>query len=152
MAAFEVILGSALQLLDKGVQDHGLPPNRRRQSRPLCLTSREPQKLCDRPAASLWPNNRPSGTAQGVARTLARWRLVFNPAVPQASPTKVKGGCTRRHRNEARLSSDASRDRHAKCDPLRPVLSGLAPPPLADEGRLGVGQRGAGISRLVLRS
>src|SRR5215216_6266509 len=49
MAALEVILRPALQLLDKGVQNHGLPPNRRRQSRPLCLTGRERQKLCDRP-------------------------------------------------------------------------------------------------------
>src|SRR5829696_6210529 len=45
VAALEVVLGSALQLLDKGVQDHGAPPKPERQSRPPCLTSRECQNF-----------------------------------------------------------------------------------------------------------
>src|SRR3954452_2528705 len=50
MAAFEIVLGSALQLLDKGVQDHGPPPVWRRQSRPICLTSRERQNFATGPS------------------------------------------------------------------------------------------------------
>ena len=34
----EVVFGPALQLLNKGIQDHGPPPVRRRQSQPTCLT------------------------------------------------------------------------------------------------------------------
>src|SRR5215213_4762628 len=49
VAALEVVLGPALQLLDKGIQEHGPPPNRRRQSQPVCLTSRERQKFATSP-------------------------------------------------------------------------------------------------------
>src|SRR5215208_3375948 len=45
MAALEIILGPTLQLLDKGVQDHGPPPGWRWQSRPTCLTDRERQNF-----------------------------------------------------------------------------------------------------------
>src|SRR5215212_4181167 len=43
--ALEVVLRPALQLLDKGVQDHAPPPGWRWQSRPTCLTDRERQTL-----------------------------------------------------------------------------------------------------------
>src|SRR5829696_5308055 len=43
--ALEVVLGPALQLLDKGVQDHAPPPGWRWQSRPTYLTDRERQTL-----------------------------------------------------------------------------------------------------------
>src|SRR5215213_11691146 len=49
MAALEVVLGPTLQPLDKGVQDHEPPPVRGRQSRPVCLTSRERQNLATGP-------------------------------------------------------------------------------------------------------
>ena len=43
--AFGVLLRQALEPLDKGVQDHRPPPNQRRQSRLLCLMSRQRQKF-----------------------------------------------------------------------------------------------------------
>src|SRR4051812_7101990 len=45
----EVGLRPALQLGRDGAQDHGWPPGSEAQTRPVCLTSREPHKLCDRP-------------------------------------------------------------------------------------------------------
>jgi hypothetical protein len=48
--ALEVVPGPALQLGGEGVQDHAALRNRRRQSQPVCLTSREPHELCDTPA------------------------------------------------------------------------------------------------------
>ena len=43
--ALEVVLGSALQLLRKSVQDRRLPPNRRPQRQPTCLTDRDRQNF-----------------------------------------------------------------------------------------------------------
>ena len=48
--ALEIVLGSALQPLDKGVQDHPPPPVREAPMRPAYSTSRKRQKLCDRAA------------------------------------------------------------------------------------------------------
>src|SRR4051812_48879722 len=49
MPAFEIALGPALQLGDDGVQDHGPAPGWRRQTRPVCLTSREPKNFATGP-------------------------------------------------------------------------------------------------------
>src|SRR3954470_24136247 len=43
--ALEIVLRPALQLLDKGVQEHRPPPGWRWQSRPTCLTDHERQTL-----------------------------------------------------------------------------------------------------------
>src|SRR4051812_1947231 len=53
MPALEVVLASALQLLGNRTQDHGAPPNRRRQSRPPCPTSRQRQKFATGPLKSM---------------------------------------------------------------------------------------------------
>src|SRR4051794_21503092 len=53
VAALEVVLGPTLQLLGNRPQDHGVPPNRGRQSRPPCPTSRQRQKFATDPLKSM---------------------------------------------------------------------------------------------------
>src|SRR5215213_4641362 len=53
VTALKVVLGSALQLLGNRTQDHGVPSNRRRQSRPPCPTSRQRQKFATGPLKSM---------------------------------------------------------------------------------------------------
>src|SRR3954452_9995008 len=53
MTAFEVVLGPTLQLLGNRPQDHEVPPNRRRQSRPPCPTIRQRQKFATGPLKSM---------------------------------------------------------------------------------------------------
>ena len=50
----QVVLGSTLQPLDKGVQDHALPPTSEAQRQPLCLTSRERQNFATGPSVLAW--------------------------------------------------------------------------------------------------
>src|SRR5215207_5507697 len=84
MATLEVGLGLALQLLDKGIQDHGPPPVRRQQSRPVWLTSRERQKFATGPLAATasrsstysgtrsWPSACPSATSTATSCPVGR--------------------------------------------------------------------------------
>src|SRR3954467_10857662 len=73
MAALEIVLRPALQLLDKGVQEHAPPPVWRRRSRPTCLTDRERQNFATCVDAPLGAREiSKSGAARGRVLTCVR--------------------------------------------------------------------------------
>src|SRR4051794_21984084 len=66
MAAPEIVLGSALQLLDKGVQDHGPPPKSEGQNQRAFLTSRKQQNF------ATGPSNCPAGRVRSLRQAESR--------------------------------------------------------------------------------
>src|SRR3954470_18556330 len=91
--ALEIVLRPALQLLDKGVQEHRPPPGWRRQSRPTCLTDRERQTLRHAPFQNITVAAvAPSGSARDSGQITGRQASALRAGTTSLSTDRASNG------------------------------------------------------------